>query len=942
MKQLLLLLFTFSMTLCFSQKKSIKQNWDAFEKKYGKTIVQWKDKSESPHRVICQPIKLSEHIYDAQQLEALLREFISSNQSIFNIEDKNYRRVKIQKAKHLWYAHFAQTYEGKVVLNSELIFRVHTNGNLVLFGMEVYDIPAIESNNQSTSTIEQSIVNTYPNEKIKIEFLGGLKILPIREGNTITFKSAYELFITNLNDISEVLYVDANTTEILEKHSKIHNHSYDIQGSVDGQILPITPTDLPQSIGFPNLHVTIGGTQISTDENGNFDHTIAGSSAILNAELKGDFVSVSNFGSPDASITQTVGQNDVLNIVWNNTNSTLEERNVYYHINRIHQNNKQVDPGFNALDYPLQCIVNDTNANALCNAFWNGVNLHFGIQASNCSINSAHSPSTIYHEYGHATNDRMYNQAGVSGGMKNPILQEAFADIYSTLFLNDSRLALGWFGSGTFTRNLNNSNRYPANIVGQQHTDGLILGGAFWDLGLLTSPQTAYELAHYAKYGTPDDSDIAVAYAEVYFETLVADDDDGNLMNGTPNGMAIENAFCQHGIGFNLFASQKISHLAHENTLNTSDDYRIEISLDPTPFTSQLNISLTYSTNGFNSTNTVSFSQVNDTTFEAFIPSQSAGTLVNYYFSIPNVSCAFNILFHPSNDFLTENYSFYVGNYLADFEDDFEFNQGWQIGSSSDNATSGLWQRGTPQQTIDGAGFIVQPGSDHSPSGSTCLVTGATQGVFWYSNDVDTGKTTITSPVFNNLDDTSIIQFYKWFIHGAGFVFPVQGEWAMEISNNGTNWVTVESTNYGDHRYWINTKHKISDYVSVTNTIQVRFVVSDFGSGSIVEALVDDFQILTLSALSIDEIDENLDVSIHPNPAKDVVNFQFQPSMTSIINIEIFDVLGRKVEDIKANPNNSNHTITWNIAPNFSSGIYFAKINTTLANKKATKKIIIK
>ena len=945
MKQLLLPLFILYATVCYSQHHHIKKNWNNFEDKYGKTYVQWKDNSKVPHRVLCQPIKLAEHIYSAEQLENLIRTFISSNKDIFNIEDRHYKRVKIQKAKDLWYANFAQTHDDKVVLNSELIFRIHTNGNLVLFGMDIYDISHIQEHSLSVPDVQQAIIDTYSNQNVKTHFYGGVKVLPILNEHGISFKTVYELLVTNSNDIADVIYIDANTAEILERYSKIHNHSYDIQGSVNGHILPVTPTDIPQSIGFPNLHVNIGGTQLSTDENGNFNHVIPGSSGILNAELKGDFVSVSNFSAPDASITQTVGQNDNVNIVWNNTNSTLEERNVYFHINKIHHNNKQVDPNFTALDYPLQCIVNDTNNNALCNAFWNGINLHFGVQASNCSINSAHSPSTIYHEYGHATNDRMYNQAGVSVGMRNPILQEAFADIYSTLFLNDSRLALGWFGPGTFTRNLNNSNRYPASIVGQQHTDGLILGGAFWDLGELTSPEIAYELAHYAKYGTPDDSDIAVAYAEVYLETLVADDDDGNLMNGTPNSAAIETAFCQHGIGFNLFSSQKVSHTVHENTLNTVDDYRIEISLDPTPFSSQLSndISLIYSTNGFSSTNTIAFTQINDTTLEAFIPNQPVGTLINYYFSIPTGSCGFTVLFHPSPDVLMENYSFYIGNYLTDFEDNFESNLGWQIGTSTDNATAGFWQRAVPQQTIDSPGFIVQPGSDHSTNGSRCLITGAAAGPFMYSNDVDTGKTTVTSPVFNNLDNTSIIEFYKWFIHGAGFFFPTQGEWKMEVSNNGSNWVTVESSNYGDHRYWVNTKHKISDYVSITNTIQVRFVASDFGSGSIVEALVDDFKILTLSALSVTDIDDNLDVAIYPNPATEQVTFEFNPSLISSVNIEVFNLLGQKIETIITNPNDIiDHIMTWKVPSHLTSGLYFVKIKVTDTRQEITRKIILK
>ncbi|MGV6828297.1 MAG: T9SS type A sorting domain-containing protein [Flavobacteriales bacterium] len=896
----LIVLFCCSKSSLAQNKKDTFQ--DNFENKYGTATIQWKENSNMPHRIICNPIKLANSITNATQLEGLLRSFIQSNYDLFHIDVNQIKVVHIQKGQNIWYANFIQTYKGLEVLDSEIVFRVHKNGNLFVFGFDFYnDIDIAIPQRNSVSEINAILKNIYSKKTssaINVSSNSEIKILPVVENGKTFFKTVQVVQVINNSEINDFVFVDTNSFNIIETIHKTNNA--EVTGNVKGEILPTVATDIPELQNLDNLTVSIDGNQVLTDEFGNFNYTIAGSSANLIAQLKGAYVDVINFNQNDAIISQTVQQNETVNLVWDDTNSTMEERNVFYHINKLHTYNKQVDPNFTTLDYPLQCIVNDTGTNAPCNAFWNGTNLHFGVQATNCAMNSAHGASVIYHEYGHAINDRLYNQAGQPLGMRNPILQEAFADITACLKVDDPRFALGWYGPGTFTRNLNNNNTYPTSIVGQQHTDGLILGGAFWDLRLLTSTETAYHIAHFLKYGTPDDSDVGVAFSEVFLEALIADDDDGNLMNGTPNSDAINNAFCQHGIGSNLFAIQQLNHTPQPNTLDTNNDYPIEISLIESPFISNSfgEIQLVYSTNNFSNTQTINFTQVNATTYEAFIPAQNEGALVKYFFIINSNNCGTQLI-HPSRDFVSENYSFYVGAFTPVFEDDFESNQGWQLGDATDNATSGFWNRANPQQTIDNTNFTVQPEDDHSQNGNNCLVTGASQGGVWYANDVDGGKTTVTSPIFSNLNDTSIIEFYKWFVHGAGFTFPAQGQWKMEITNNGTNWLEIENTQYGDHRNWINSKYKISDLITLSNTIQVRFVASDFGAGSIVEALVDDFSIVTLdSSLGIgDDVFIDSSVIVYPNPTSNILFIT--PKNTVVKSLSVYSISGKRVFYLK-------------------------------------------
>ena len=79
-----------------------------------------------------------------------------------------------------------------------------------------------------------------------------------------------------------------------------------------------------------------------------------------------------------------------------------------------------------------------------------------------------------------------------------------------------------------------------------------------WDLRQSVGLPLAEHLSHFAKYGIPDDDDDGVAMAEYFVQVLVADDNDGNLDNGTPHYAAIAAAFNAHGIGTSLFIN--ISH----------------------------------------------------------------------------------------------------------------------------------------------------------------------------------------------------------------------------------------------------------------------------------------------------------------------------------------------------------------------------------------------
>jgi hypothetical protein len=215
-------------------------------------------------------------------------------------------------------------------------------------------------------------------------------------------------------------------------------------------------------------------------------------------------------------------------------------------------------------------------------------------------------------------------------------------------------------------RSLANTARYPQNVSGDPHITGLIIAGTFWDLRIATSLQVARELSHFAKWGVPDDPDNGIAFGEWFVETLVADDDDGNLGNGTPHLVQISNAFAAHGIGSTLFFTRSYQHIPVASTYDTTNAYAVVFVLQGTPLPGGEPDSLrvVYTTNGFQTSQSVVATLIGQDTYRGDIPAQHGGTAVRYYITAYDRLSNTRFTF-PTGAPATASYSFLVGIHRA-------------------------------------------------------------------------------------------------------------------------------------------------------------------------------------------------------------------------------------------------------------------------------------
>jgi len=249
-----------------------------------------------------------------------------------------------------------------------------------------------------------------------------------------------------------------------------------------------------------------------------------------------------------------------------------------------------------------------------------------------------------------------------------------------------------------------------------------------------------------------------------------------------------------------------------------------------------------------------------------------------------------------------------IGNPIVIEYFNFEESLGWYVDEENDNATSGIWEIGLPVATFSGQGNQGQAGMDHSEVGEQCFLTGAsTQNNNVGFDDVDGGKTTLLSPVFDFSEYSEVlITYWRWYTNNAGNN-PNTDHWKVEVTSNfGETWIELENTSFSAVE-WIEKTYYLSTVgLDFTDQVQFRFIAEDIynegdnGSGaSAVEAAIDDFSIsifnsnsYMLGDINLDELLNILDVVLLVSYILGEATLTSQQEILSDINLDnLSDIL---------------------------------------------------
>jgi len=593
--------------------------WTEWSQRYPGWRASWNERTGTLHRSYGPGLRIAGGLANADQVESACRTFLSEAAALTGVAPQELHLLAADHRLGRWYVVFDQVVDGLPVRGSRADVRVSDRGDVLLFGADWHR----NARTPRTAAIAADAALRAAGAGLgdsATETTHELVIVPEAEGDGFKYHLAYELRFKTAEPRGVWLaLVDATNGELLKRENQIRYAT--LTGQITSQIEPVTVNDPLQSVPLRDtrFNVGTGATEFGfTDVDGLYNVTTASTDSVnVRIRLSGRWGRV--FNQQLALATPTIDARMLpgspRDFEWNASNSRASERDAYYQAFVAHTNIKALDPSLTGLDYQMPITVDIFDRD--CNAFYDGFGINFFGESGRC-VNTARIADVVLHEYGHGITDRVYRPLAPSGAM-----HEGFSDYWAATLMNDPRIGIGFRGPGTIIRTVDNTNRFPDDVVGEVHRDGLIIAGALWDLREAVGKGAADSLFHYARYGRADNFD------DYLLDVLATDDDNGNIYDGTPHFDPIIAAFSAHGIGD---YSVQITHAPAADTEDLVKPLTLESVILSIFQLEPMSLQLHYRVDGGAWTVlplAATGAAVRE--FAATIPSQTAGSTADYY-----------------------------------------------------------------------------------------------------------------------------------------------------------------------------------------------------------------------------------------------------------------------------------------------------------------------
>ena len=368
--------------------------------------------------------------------------------------------------------------------------------------------------------------------------------------------------------------VDSDTGESWIEDERIYET---IQGRVQGRGIlfdPIATGEDLDTFNLKDLEVeTEGGNTAYTDSEGNFEFPTETSPTIVTAGLEGYWAKVNSETSPNLNFMDAAFLGIPLDILFNPTDAEelpTAQVNGYYHTITIHDwVQTRLPTLLEGIDIQLPVNVNIDDS---CNAYYTLTtpSINFFTSGGSC-INTAFD-TVIYHEYGHFADDMA---GGIPWTTPGVGLSEGWGDILGSYATGQPILGEGFLGPDTYIRTADNDYQYPIDGMDEVHALGQAWSGFAWHLreNLITSLGETIGIEVTENLIIPvllaNSTDIPGAV----LDTLLLDDDDGELSNGTPYQNEIMDAARQHSIPLGDASSVQIASPTDSSNLSQEDGF---------------------------------------------------------------------------------------------------------------------------------------------------------------------------------------------------------------------------------------------------------------------------------------------------------------------------------------------------------------------------------
>lgn len=541
----------------------------------------------------------------------------------------------------------------------------------------------------------------------------------------------------------------------------------------------------------------------------------------ISTQVTGELVSIANQLAPDQATSASFVLEPGGTVVWDarNREDVDAQISTFVHANRVKEYVRRFAPELKFLDDQLLARV---NIDSTCNAFSDGTTINFFRSSERCE-NTARLADVVYHEFGHA----LHWQSLIPGvGAFDGAFSEGLSDYLAATITDDPAMGVGFFYEDEPLRHIDPEDfehRWPRDVAEIHHT-GLIFAGAMWDLRKELVKLHGYEegvaVADRLFYAAVQR---ASSIPATYVELLAADDDDGNLDNGTPHECLINAAFgALHGLRDIDAVHEPLGVQAPER-----DGYRVTTQVTGTSARCEgdriasVTVEWRLRNTGTNADIVATLDESAPGAYAATIPAQPDGSVVRYRV---RVELADGGVWEFPDSTYSQYYEFYVGEliplYCTDFESD-PFSEGWSHGLEKGVDGNGAddWEWGTP------AGKGGDPGAAYSGSFSL----GNDLGGAGYDGKYQADKVNyVDSPVVVVDDYSDVrVQYRRW-------LGVEDGRWdrASIYANENLAWRnggTRDGQLHHVDRQWMFHDLPVSNLIR-GDTVQVRFELgSDVG-----------------------------------------------------------------------------------------------------------------
>ncbi len=708
---------------------------------------------------------------------------------------------------------FYQYHNGVRVIGGQLSFRFKNDRLFVIASEALPNVSARAGRSVSDVDARAAattwILKDAGGEATARTSVDGPFILPIVATNKVAgFHNVVKVVVDAQKPLGRWdVFVDAITGKVMARQQTLLFAG----GSINFNVPIRRPTAERADYAASNASFLVDGVGITTDADGNLvwaDETPLS----LTLRARGNYAFVQNQAGLDVSEERSVNPGESVTWDFSDDENRDAQLAAFIHTNLIKEYVRTLAPELlSFIDDRMDVYV---NINDSCNAYFDGDSINFFISSNDCA-NTALLADVVYHEFGHA----FHSAALIPGvGGWDGAMGEGQADYLAATFVNDPGMGRGFFHSNAALRHLDplgSENKWPDDI-GEIHHTGKIFGGAMWDLrkALIASLGEGPGIAHTDRLylaAIQRSSGIPSSYVEV----MAADDDNGDITDGTPNDCDINRVFNAHGL--RTVPMELVSNLGLE-PVNT-DGYTVSMRI--TGLRASCGDTLSSATvdwriRGQADSGGTLVATENAGLYDAVIPSQADGTVVQYKMNIELGDGSVSVLPNNPSD---KWYEFFVGEvvplYCTDFEED-PFAAGW-----THQVTSGTrddWEWGVP----------MGKNGDPSAAFSGNNVIGNNLGSGEDGIYIVNGRAEIVSPEIDIADYSDVrLQYRRWlnvedgfFDTGTIYVNGVEA-WQNADSNQGND----SNVHHLDSE-WRFHDVPLSEHISGTKKIRIKFEIA--------------------------------------------------------------------------------------------------------------------